>query len=155
MVNNPTNTINYDELWDHAKSIFLCDLDSIHGPNHWKRVEKNGIPIGEQIGADLTVVRLFAIYHDSCRLNDGHDGEHGPRAADMLLTEHKNLFNIQKDQLIKLLYAIRHHTLGQISQDVTIGTCWDADRLELGRVGISPSPEFMSTGIGKEMAPYR
>ena len=35
---------------------------------------------------------------------------------------------------------------------ITIGTCWDADRLDLGRVGIIPSSDFMSTQAGKESA---
>ena len=35
---------------------------------------------------------------------------------------------------------------------ITIGTCWDADRLDLGRVGVIPSVDFMSTQDGKEAA---
>ena len=98
MVKTPSNNdINYDALWDHAKSIFQCDLNSIHGPNHWESVEKNGLEIGELVGADIAVVKLFAIYHDSCRLNDYDDAQHGPRASDMLLQEHNNLFSIEED----------------------------------------------------------
>jgi len=37
-----------------------------------------------ETGADETVIRLFALLHDSCRLDDGADLLHGPRAADML-----------------------------------------------------------------------
>ena len=91
------DSINYDDLWDHAKSIFQCGLNSIHGPNHWESVEENGLEIGNLVGADITVVKLFAIYHDSCRLNDYDDPQHGPRAADMLSNGHTDLFNIAKD----------------------------------------------------------
>jgi uncharacterized protein len=35
---------------------------------------------------------------------------------------------------------------------ITIGTCWVADRLDLGRVGVIPSVDFMSTQAGKESA---
>ena len=35
---------------------------------------------------------------------------------------------------------------------ITIGTCWDADRLDLGRVGVIPSVDFMSTHAGKKAA---
>ena len=33
-------------------------------------------------------------------------------------------------------------------------SCWDADRLDLSRVGIVPSEQFMSTKVGKEMAKW-
>jgi hypothetical protein len=36
--------------------------------------------------------------------------------------------------------------------DVTIQTCWDADRLDLGRVGIRPDPARMGTEAGKRIA---
>ena len=32
---------------------------------------------------------------------------------------------------------------------MTIQTCWDADRLDLGRVGMMPDPRFLSTEIAK------
>ena len=35
------------------------------------------------------------------------------------------------------------------TDDPTIGTCWDADRLDIGRVGIIPHERFMSTAAGK------
>jgi uncharacterized protein len=28
---------------------------------------------------------------------------------------------------------------------VTVSTCWDADRLDLGRVGIEPHPDYLCT----------
>lgn len=34
----------------------------------------------------------------------------------------------------------------------TIDACFDADRLDLGRVGITPDPEKMATERGKELA---
>ena len=34
----------------------------------------------------------------------------------------------------------------------TIDACFDADRLDLGRVGITPDPNRMATEKGKEMA---
>ena len=44
---------------------------------------------------------------------------------------------------------LRGHTHERTHPDVTIQTCWDADRLDLGRVGIYPSPEYLSTEIAK------
>jgi uncharacterized protein len=63
-----------------------------------------------------------------------------------------SLIRIDPARLETLTFAIRHHTDGKTSDDPTVGTCWDADRLDLGRVGIIPSPTFMSTPTGKRIA---
>jgi uncharacterized protein len=104
------------------------------------------------IEADLTVVRLFAYLHDHCRLDDGGDPNHGKRAADNLGRIPVKLLKITPAQMKLLDYAIRHHVDGKVSDDPTIGACWDADRLDLGRVGIDPDEKYMSTQRGKELA---
>ena len=83
------NVKNPPEAWlagirEYVMSIFKCGAHSIHGPSHWQRVDAFGLDIAESSGADLTVVRLFALLHDSCRQDDGADLDHGPRAAEML-----------------------------------------------------------------------
>ena len=134
---------------DYAVSIFALGEHSVHGPDHWRRVETVGLKLCKETSADETVVRLFAILHDSCRLDDGADPVHGPRAADILGEIAGELFTLEPDRFELLEYAIRHHTGGQISDVPTIGTCWDADRLDIGRVGIIPHERFMSTAAGK------
>jgi uncharacterized protein len=47
-------------------------------------------------------------------------------------------------QLDHLCYALQHHSGGEVSTNATIQTCWDADRLDLGRVGIFPSAQYLS-----------
>jgi hypothetical protein len=37
-----------------------------------------------------------------------------------------------------------HHSNGAVDADPTIQTCWDADRLDLGRVGIKPPARYLS-----------
>ena len=61
------------------------------------------------------------------------------------------MFSLDKDRLEKLIYACSYHANGQTSDDATIGTCWDADRLDLGRIGTIPSEEYMSTEVGKDI----
>lgn len=145
------------EFWiagirDYVKSVFSCGSHSIHGPVHWQRVEAFGSKIAPHSGADLAVVRLFALLHDACRQNDGEDLEHGPRAAAMLHRIVPSVFSLDPKRFGLLEHAIRHHTSGRVSEDPTIGTCWDADRLDIGRVGITPVPEYMSTDYGRELA---
>ena len=56
------------------------------------------------------------------------------------------------DEHFELLqYACVWHTHGLLNNDPTIGTCWDADRLDLARVGIQPDAHFMSTEFGRQM----
>jgi uncharacterized protein len=148
------NVKSPSEYWlagirDYVAGIFECGPDSIHGPAHWRRVEVFGIEIAAGSGADLTVVRLFAALHDSCRAHDGADPDHGPRAAEMLDRIVPSVFALDRGRLEMLQYAIRHHTSGMTSTDPTIGTCWDADRLDIGRVGITPEARFMSTAAAR------
>jgi len=144
-----------DRARRYAESIFVCGRHTVHGPDHWWRVEAVGQELCKESGGDATVVRLFAILHDSCRLDDGADPFHGPRAADMLCEMVGDLFTIDPERLALLEYAIRHHTGGRVSDDPTIGTCWDADRLDIGRVGIIPHERYMSTAVGRHRASNR
>ena len=50
------------------------------------------------------------------------------------------------DERFDLLYtACADHTEGRTEGDVTIQTCWDSDRLDLGRVGVMPEPSRLCT----------
>jgi uncharacterized protein len=137
---------------NYATSIFRCGSASIHGLSHWRRVENSARLICKDTSADLMVVCFFAYLHDACRLNDGKDLQHGPRAADLLSQLPEDITVLNEAQLYLLDKAIRHHTEGNTSDDPTIGACWDADRLDLGRVGITPSDKWMSTKSGKKIA---
>ena len=44
-----------------------------------------------------------------------------------------------------LHFACEHHSVGMSQGDVTVLTCWDADRLDLGRIGITPRAKYMGT----------
>jgi uncharacterized protein len=108
--------------------------------------------LASRSGADTLVTRLFAWFHDSRRHNDGTDQNHGKRGADYAAALRGRLFELEDEAFEKLIYACTWHTDQDHSEDATIGTCWDSDRLDLGRVGMIPSPKFMSTAFGKEVA---
>ncbi len=42
-------------------------------------------------------------------------------------------------------YAVEFHAYGRVSDDPTIGTCWDADGLQLTRIGTTINPRLPST----------
>ena len=82
--------------------------------------------------------------------NDGH----GTRGAEYAKTLHGVAYDLSNDRFELLYYACVRHTDGEHHDDPTIATCWDADRLDLGRVGMVPDPDFMSTDFGREIAAY-
>ena len=53
-----------------------------HGVLHWARVLENGLRIAEVNGADREVVTLFALFHDSRRINGFQDDGYGQRGGD-------------------------------------------------------------------------
>lgn len=139
-------------LWEAVLSAATNSTSRIHGPEHWSRVAANGLALAtETTGADKHVVSLFALLHDSMRENDSYDPEHGLRAADLAL-ELFALLKVDHHQLQVLTRALAEHDRGQVSDDPTIGCCWDADRLDLPRVGTTPDPRFFSTPSGRKRA---
>jgi uncharacterized protein len=96
-------------------------------------------------GADIEVVRLFAVLHDSRRVNECADPNHGPRAATFALRLRGSRFDLPDHEFDLLQRACAGHTHERAHPDVTIQTCWDADRLDLGRVGIAPEPRLLCT----------
>jgi uncharacterized protein len=123
---------------------FKIDRLGVHGPGHWARVRYHALMVGRSTGADLLVVELFAFLHDSRRLNEYKDPEHGSRAASYAQELNGKFFQLSEEQIEKLCLAITFHSDGGIHADATIQTCWDADRLDLGRVGKKPKAQYLS-----------
>ena len=118
--------------------------DGTHGVGHWARVLENGLRLADATGAKGEIVQLFAVFHDSRRVSDGGDHGHGQRGAE-LAAELRHLFTLS-DANFELLYeACARHTDGLTEADITIQTCWDSDRLDLGRVGMIPAPKLLCT----------
>ena len=62
------------------------------------------------------------------------------------------LANDYQEQFDKLYHACKFHTTEHRSGDTSIDTCYDADRLDLGRVGIALDPKKMATSFGATIA---
>lgn len=116
-----------------------------HGVTHWARVLENGLKLAEQTGADPQVVTLFALFHDSRRVNDYEDYGHGGRGAELAADLRGVVYDLPDPQFEWLYRACTLHTGGRHDDSVTVLTCWDADRLDLGRVGIMPNPKYLGT----------
>ena len=139
-------------LVKHLRTQFALDWHGIHGAPHWARVRANGLRLSESTGAKVQVVELFAFLHDSRRLNDNRDPEHGERAAVFAGTLVGSFFHLEPEDLALLQAACRGHSDGHTTGDITVLTCWDADRLDLGRVGIKPRAERLCTEAAREPA---
>ncbi len=121
-----------------------------HGAGHWARVLENGLRMAPMTGADPVVVAHFAVFHDARRVNeydDEHHGERGSQLARAMRT--KWLSFLSDDQFALLTHACDRHTDGTTQGDVTVQTCWDADRLDLWRVSIEPSDVYLCTAAAK------
>lgn len=149
-----------EESWKKLHSLVLAQFRlhrelSPHSPDHWDRVARYGLLLCGETGADVEVVRLFAMLHDSQRREDRPEPEHGPRAAEFVRQLCGEAFALSPGQLELLITSCRDHELGLTSSDPTIGTCWDADRLDLDRIGIVTDSRYMSTDYGRRLACLR
>ncbi|HZG35955.1 MAG TPA: hypothetical protein VEY87_08915 [Gaiellaceae bacterium] len=127
----------------------------IHGERHWRTVARNGLWLAERTpGSDAHVVFLFALLHDTMRVNDNYDPGHGPRAAAFAEElQATALLALDDDGVALLAEACRFHADGLTAEDATVATCWDADRLDLPRVGIEPAPHLLSTEAARRYVP--
>lgn len=139
-----------DSLLEMVQELFTLNWYGIHGILHWQRVKDNGLCLAELTGANQQVVELFAYLHDSCRLNDGLDRQHGKRAAKYVTSLKSSIIDLPGAELDHLVFAIRYHSDGLTKADITVQTCWDADRLDLGRVGIKPGSQYLCTEVARD-----
>lgn len=132
----------------------------LHGLDHWWRVWKNAqMLVGEDVTqVDLQVVALYALFHDSMRLNEGEDPEHAVRGYKLWERYYlmRNLGRFVTHQQGELLFeAIIEHSKGFRSTNPTIAVCWDADRMDLHRKGIWPEARYLSTETALSLAMTR
>ncbi len=138
------------ELIQLIRETFQLNWKGVHGVSHWARVRINGLLIAEKNGANLRVVELFAFLHDIKREADFNDPLHGERAAQFIETLPDELLEINQGEKKLLMLACHDHSKGFIEADMTVGTCWDADRLDLGRGGQRPNTRKLCTEVAKQ-----
>jgi uncharacterized protein len=140
-------------LWQLVTAQFRLGTDSEHGPSHWLKVRRNGLYLADIHGADPEVIRLFAVFHDSCRENEYADPAYGPLGA-LLASQFRKAghFDLDDTRMDLLVTACNIHNGGRPQTDPTLAVCLDADRLDLGRVGIIPDPILLSTPTAKSIA---
>ena len=129
----------------HSRCQYRLEWEGIHGARHWARVLRNGLELAALTQARADVVALFAVFHDACRHNDDRHPQHGPRGAALARDFHGRHFQLDSSGLTLLTVACETHTTGTDHPDITVRACWDADRLDLWRVGTRPHPRRLTT----------
>lgn len=129
----------------HMTEVARSSID--HGERHWRDVARVGsVLCAEGIQADRDVLLLFAATHDTQRHNEFTDPEHGERAGELIRLLHADgTIELGDGQLDVLVESLVGHDRGLTSDHTTVGTCWDADRMTLWRVGKTPNPKYFST----------
>lgn len=137
-------------LIDAILGQYSLSPEGIHGLSHWARVLESGRNLARKTGARIEVVELFAVFHDSRRLNEGWDRGHGLRGAEFACQLRGNQFHLSGEDFDLLYQACRDHTEGSTAAEVTVQTCWDADRLDLGRVRIDLDRKYLCTEAARD-----
>ena len=145
------DTFNTAAIISEILEDYALPIRGDHGVAHWARVLDNGLRLAATTGANVEVVTLFALFHDSRRINEHTDFGHGHRGAEYASSLRGSLVHLD-DAGFELLYeACRLHTDGLTQGDVTLQACWDADRLDLGRVGITPEPGLLCSDAARDL----
>ena len=139
-------------LFKEVAAACRIDTRGAHGIPHWARVRANGLRLAASTGANPTVIELFALFHDSQRHNEYEDPDHGKRGADNAAKYWRaGAFELDTDAFEQLYKACSGHTYEDVADPcITVLTCWDADRLDLGRVGIVPDPARLCTDAARQ-----
>ncbi len=148
MDNRNKPTVITIELLERIKHQYLLNWHGTHGVSHWSRVYENGIKLAEQDKVNTQVVQLFSVFHDSQRRNESTDNNHGGRGA-QLAQEMREDIPLNDDDFSLLITACSLHTSARTHDDITVQVCFDSDRLDLGRVGTMPDPEYLCTSLAK------
>jgi uncharacterized protein len=122
----------------------------IHGVVHWARVSENGRRLADITGAHRDIVTLFAYLHDACRASEEWDPERGTRAAELADRWRGVYFDLSRTNFELLYTACAAQGDGLLEGDITLQTCWDADRLDIGRVGMPIIPSRLCTEAARD-----
>ena len=138
------------KFFEYLAEQFSLDHNGAHGYHHWLRVLYNGRLLCSRNSANIKVVELFSLLHDSKRSNKKSDPEHGERAAIFAETMRGTWFTVTDKEMQLLQDACILHSEGLRDKDVTIQTCWDADRLDNYYTEVDLNFSLLSDDLAKQ-----
>lgn len=122
------------ELFEHFVNSHKLGHDGFHGKDHWLGVLRNGRDIAAATGANLRVVELFSVLHDSRRRNESQDLAQGFRAVGYARALRRNWLEADETGTTLLFKACLYHSGGMTEADLKVQACWDVDRLNVSRM---------------------
>ena len=119
----------------------------IHGVGHLRRVAYLAGRFAKVEDVCVKEAVIGGFLHDCARKDDRggrtHAHESGDLALDIMLEHWPDV------DLDKIYSAIYNHADGLTTDDHLTGCIWDADRIALTRLGITPDPKLLSTNVAK------
>jgi len=128
------------------------DLD-IHGFPHLERVAILSGRLADALGEDVESAVVMGFLHDSARRDDRGGPGH---AHDSAVLARRLLGRFYPDMdADRICDAIERHADGETTADPLTACLWDADRLELKRLGRTIDTDLLSTEAAKRLARIR
>lgn len=162
------------DIVNTVRPLARCQSE-LHGVAHWARVCRFGEYLARRMllpDRYAECVSVFAWTHDLARINDEGGREHAIDGACYLDTVAPIAFpSLLPEQHAIVRTAIHYHSHGCATDEAkyqgwfeglegdrgkildTVACCWDADRLDLLRLGFEPDPARMSTPYWDELVP--
>ena len=137
---------DWGRLLAEARDGSALAHEPMHGEAHWRGVAWAGLRIQKLspcIKRDAVIA--FAVLHDCRRETDDWDPEHGDRAARVAIRSRplRRLIGAEGREIVA--EACRLHERGLTRPgSLTIGACWDADRVNLVRLGFRLDPRYFT-----------
>ena len=125
----------------------------LHGLSHLREVALLAGRIAADSGVDVETAVVMGFLHDCGRMNDGGGNGHAIDSARLARPLLRQLFpHLDGD---KVCQAIAAHADGGTTDDLLVGSLWDADRLTLERLGRTVREDLLSTPAAKRMLKER
>ncbi|MDT8284120.1 MAG: HD domain-containing protein [Thermovirgaceae bacterium] len=130
-----------------------CRGLGLHGISHLRRVAILSGRLAGAVGEDVESAVVMGFLHDCARRNDGTDLEHPHDSAVLARGLIERFFpHLDVDRICD---AIEGHADGEVTTDPLTACLWDADRLELKRIGRTIDLDLLSTKVAKRLARRR
>ncbi len=125
----------------------------LHGISHLRRVAILSGRLANAVGEDVESAVVMGFLHDCARRNDKNDIDHA-RDSEVLARGLIERFYSHLD-VDRICEAIAGHADGEVTSDPFTGCLWDADRMELKRIGRTIDLDLLSTKVAKRLVRRR
>lgn len=155
--NNPPDLISLDNIYNIIPKKIIMEIfkdyniktrDSLHDLYHALRVIENGFIISDFNKSNRTIIVIYSIFHDIYSWKCSDRIKASEESANLII-KYRDHINATDEEINKAFTACLNVYKSKKSDDLDIGSCYDADMLDLIRKNIYPEQKEMNTKIGK------